>query len=137
MHIKGRYAIGIGLAALVAAGVLTVVASGDPITTTPFWFIPTNEQPRAGQTFTGLVLDSLSAQTTATCGRATVGGVRATPQNHIYFGGTQWSTTVCSWRIPKGTAGKKLRVSGATAGSSGAGQTSLDKIGPILWIVSH
>lgn len=134
-----RYVIGggIALAALVAAGVLAVVASGDPITTSPFWFVPTNEQPVAGHAFTALVLDSLSAELKATCGHATVGGVRAVPQNHTYFGGTQWSTTVCSWRIPKGTSGKMLRVSGAMAGSTGGGQMSLAKIGTISWVVSR
>jgi len=137
MGIKRHHAAAIGLAALVAAGVLSVVASGDPITTAPARFIPTNQQPEVGHVFTGLVLDSLSPQLKATCGQATVGGVRATPRNVTHFAGTQWSTTVCSWRIPKGSAGKKLRVSGAMAGETSGNGTSLGKIGAISWIVSR
>lgn len=133
----GLKRVGIGAAVLAAAGALALAAHGDPVTSLPFWFVPTNQQPVAGHIFTGLVLDSLSPQFKASCGRATVGGVRAVPQNHVYFNGTQWSTTVCSWRIPKGSAGKMLRVTGAMAGADGGSGPSLSPIHTQSWVVSR
>ena len=117
---------------LVGIGAAALVAGGAPSETTSqaLWFVPTQQRPVAGQGFTGLVLEGKLS--VANCGNATVGHSHISARRRSVLESTPDAATVCSWRLPKGTSGKQLRVTGALAANAQGEQSSVPAYG---WIV--
>lgn len=105
------------LAAAVAAGLLSfgTRASADAPPQIPVVFTTQHGHPVAGRSFSGLAVTNISGlqnavvQTSVKCDAA-IAGKRLRARKTVFgiVRPGQVQTTVCSWHIPVGTAGKRL-----------------------------
>jgi hypothetical protein len=115
-----RYAVAAVVAvALVAAGGASSDPSPPPDPTTGVTsFLQTNQQrPVAGRYFTGLVITDTSTvpdHFTAYCGKARL-GKRQLQVEQTRVSGDTLTSIACGWHVPKGSAGRRLRLTGAAA----------------------
>jgi hypothetical protein len=107
-----RFVLPIGIVALAAALVLTSASAGPPPPEQSV-FGSSHRAPHAGKSFTGITVGYIAPYTiTQVDCHARVGDRELVGrEQRFYRNGIAGPTTVsCSWRIPKGSAGKTLRA---------------------------
>lgn len=113
-------ALAIGLATI-SAVVLAATAGADPGPGITMYFAVSHQRPVAGQMFTGLTITDtlLSDPITVVSCDASIGRKHLPALQHAFYIESGKDSVVCSWRIPAGTAGKRLWVGQAKASTKG------------------
>lgn len=120
-----RVRLTISLLVLLAAGsVWLTLASAEPVPAT-ISFEFTQQRPVAGHFFNGLVILEAGGASgfSASCGQAFVGRKQLPEQQHSFFKDSERNAVVCAWLVPKGDAGRALRIVGASGGDNTEGVT--------------